>query len=74
MTTSQTGSILVDAKEAARMCDMSRSTWYKLVSSGKAPRPVKLGALARWQRNELEGWITAGCPSRDKWDTMNTAG
>lgn len=74
MTTAQTTPMLIDANEAARMCGMSRSAWYKLVSTGKAPRSMKLGALARWRRNELEDWVTAGCPPREKWDAMNTAG
>ncbi len=71
MTMTHTETILIDAKGAATLCGMSRSAWYKLVSSGKAPRSVKLGALARWRRSELEGWIAAGCPTREKWDAMN---
>lgn len=70
MTTTE--NLLIAAGEAAALCDMSRSAWYKLVASGKAPRSVKLGALARWRRNELESWIAAGCPPREKWDAMNT--
>ena len=72
MTTTQTESILIDAKEAAALCGMSRTTWYKLVASGKAPSPVKLGMLARWRRNELDDWIAAGCPARQKWDALRT--
>ncbi len=65
-------SLLVSANYAALMCGMGRTTWYKLVSTGKAPRPVKLGRLARWRRDELEAWIADGCPSRQKWDALWT--
>ena len=37
---------------------------YRLSDAGRMPRPVKLGALVRWRRAELEAWITAGCPSQ----------
>ncbi len=62
--------LLVSSNAAALMCGISRSAWYKLVSSGKAPRPVKLGRLARWRRDEVEAWVAAGCPFRQKWDAM----
>ncbi len=72
MTTMQAESILIDAREAAALCGMSKSTWHKLVASGKAPRPVKLGVISRWRRSELEEWIAADCPPRQKWDAMRT--
>ena len=27
------------------------------------PQPVKLGALVRWPRAQIEEWIDAGCPA-----------
>lgn len=62
--------LLLDASAAAHMCDISRSQWYKLVSSGKTPKPVRLGGNVRWSRDELIAWVTAGCPSRTKWECM----
>lgn len=66
-----TESILMDVKEAAAMCGVSRSAWYKLSSCGKVPRPVKIGRLTRWRREELERWIAADCPPRSKWDILD---
>lgn len=64
-------SILLDVKDASALCNVSRSAWYKLSSSGKVPRPVKIGRLTRWRRDELERWIAADCPPRSKWDALN---
>lgn len=65
-------SILVGAETAAAMCEVSVRTWRRLVSAGKVPRPVCIGGrIKRWNREELEGWIAAGCPSRREWDARN---
>lgn len=66
-----TDSLLLDAGEAAKLCGMSRAAWYKRLASGQIPRPVKIGSISRWRRNELLHWIDAGCPARTKWDAMN---
>ncbi len=68
MTTTEC--MLIDAKDAAALCGMSRAAWYKRLSSGQVPRPVKIGSLARWRKDELAAWIAAGCPARSKWDAM----
>lgn len=60
--------LLINAKEAARMCGVSISTWYNLVSSGRTPDSVRICRNVRWRRGDLEGWVAAGCPSRDKWN------
>lgn len=61
---------LVDADAAAAMCGIHRATWYKAVSNGKAPASVRIGGVVRWRRTELEEWIAAGCPARQKWESM----
>ncbi len=66
--TTNSDPLLVDAKEAARMCGISISTWHTLVAAGKTPAPVRLGRSVKWRRDELVAWIAAGCPARDKWD------
>lgn len=62
--------LLVDAETAAAMCDMHRGTWYKKVSAGNTPKPVRIGGVVRWRKAELESWIAAGCPARSKWESI----
>jgi len=59
--------MLIDAREAALLCGISRSAWYKAVSSGKAPPPVKILSSARWLLDEVKAWIMARCPPYSKW-------
>ena len=63
--------LLLRAGEAARMCGLSRSTWYKNVAAGEVPAPVKIAGAVRWRRSELVEWIEAGCPPRVMWEAMN---
>lgn len=53
---------LLSAAEAAEMAGVARRSWWRYVSSGKAPAPVRLGGAVRWRRSELSEWIAAGCP------------
>ncbi len=34
----------------------------RLADAGRLPPPVKLGALVRWRRAEIDEWLAAGCP------------
>ena len=52
--------LAVDA--VAALCDCSERHVYRLSDAGKMPRPLKLGALVRWNRAEIESWISQGCP------------
>lgn len=61
-------SLLVDVREAAAMCRMSRAMLYKLHRNGGTPRSVRLGKLIRWRRREFLDWIAAGCPDRAAWE------
>jgi len=49
------------------MLGVSRSHFYSLQASGRLPLPVRLGGAVRWRRTELEMWVLAGCPPRDRW-------
>lgn len=65
-------SMLITARDAWALCGLSRAAWYKANAAGKVPRPVKIGGATRWRRDELVRWIEAGCPSRNRWDTINS--
>jgi len=53
---------LLSAAESAEMAGVAKRSWWRYVSSGKAPAPVRLGGAVRWRRAELAEWIAAGCP------------
>lgn len=46
---------------------ISRSMVHKLNSAGKLPAPVRLGRCLRWRADEINSWVSAGCPARDTW-------
>ena len=54
--------ILLDIEGVAGILRCSPRTVRRLTMSGRMPRPVKLGRLARWRAGELEDWISRGCP------------
>lgn len=64
-------SVMVGIKEVLKICgNISRTTWYDLMSAGKTPEPIRLGGRVLWLRDDLIAWCRAGCPSRDRWATM----
>ncbi len=54
---------LLDVKDVAALLNCGERTVYRQADAGRIPRPVKLGSLVRWRREELLDWLTAGCPS-----------
>ena len=55
---------LLDVKAVAALCGCSTRHIRRLADAGKLPRPVRLGALVRWRRQEdLVPWLAAGCPA-----------
>jgi predicted DNA-binding transcriptional regulator AlpA len=65
--------LLVDARDAAALCGVSRAHWLALNSSGRVPMPVRLGRRVLWRTAELSAWIEAGCPARDRWQAIKGA-
>ena len=67
-------SLLVDAAEAARLCGVSRATWFSWQASGRIPPPaLRAGRVVRWGRLELERWVAARCPAADRWAAVKGA-
>ena len=54
---------LLDVRELAQLLGCSQRHVYRLVDSGRMPRPVKLGGLNRRPIKTIEDWITADCPA-----------
>ena len=65
--------LLLDAREDSRLCGVSKRTWWALHSAGKCPLPVRLGRRTLWPAegpHGLRAWIEAGCPARDRWESI----
>jgi len=62
-------SLLITAREAARLCGRSLRCWRTWDASGQIPRPVRIGSRSTlWRADELREWIAAGCPPREAWE------
>jgi len=53
---------LLDVRRVANLLGCSTRHVWTLRDAGKMPAPVKLGALIRWRRADLDQWIDAGLP------------
>lgn len=61
--------------DIARMCQISPEQVRRLVRSNQMPRPVKVGSLNRWPREQIKRWIDGGCaPSVENDDRDFTRG
>jgi len=60
----------ISAQRLAKMLSISKRTVHRLDSSGRLPKPFRLGGSVRWNRREIENWIKAGCPVRKQWEAM----
>jgi excisionase family DNA binding protein len=54
---------LIDAGAVGRLLGCSPRTVLRLADAGRLPWGVKLGALRRWDRREVEQFIDSGCKS-----------
>jgi excisionase family DNA binding protein len=52
---------LLDVRAVAALLDCSPRHVYRLADDGRMPPPVKLGALVRWHRADLDAWIAGRC-------------
>jgi excisionase family DNA binding protein len=52
---------LVDVRAVAALLACSTRHVYRLADAGRMPLPLKIGALVRWRRTEIETWIAGGC-------------
>jgi excisionase family DNA binding protein len=60
------GHRLGDVQTVARMLSCSVRHVYRMADSNRMPRPLRLGALVRWDLDTIDQWIKAGCPSGHK--------
>ena len=61
---------VVEARIAAQLCGVSRSTWFALKAAGRIPRPVRIGRRTLWRVDEIKAWLDAGCPPLHRWEQI----
>jgi excisionase family DNA binding protein len=52
---------LLDVRAVAALLDCSTRHVYRLADRGAMPPPIRLGALIRWRRQDLDAWLAGGC-------------
>jgi excisionase family DNA binding protein len=52
---------LLDVRAVAALLDCSPRHVYRMSDAGRMPAPVRLGALVRWRRQDLDAWQAGGC-------------
>jgi predicted DNA-binding transcriptional regulator AlpA len=60
--------ILIDARAAAALCGVARSTFLGWDAAGLSPRPIRLGGRVLWCVANLRDWAAAGCQSREAFE------
>ncbi|VXD08642.1 conserved hypothetical protein [Enterobacterales bacterium 8AC] len=48
---------LVDMAFITTFTGLTDKWFYKLISEGKFPKPIKLGRSSRWLESEVEAWV-----------------
>jgi excisionase family DNA binding protein len=61
MAPEPSAALLLDVEQVAALLHCSKSHIYRLSDAGRMPAPVKLGALIRWTRADLDAWLAGGC-------------
>ena len=48
--------------EIATLLNVGIATVWRMRDCGRIPPPLKIGAIVRWRRDDIERWIADGCP------------
>ena len=65
---------LLTAKDAAKICRLSKRSWFRLSSAQKIPKPVKIGGSVRWKQSDVELWLEWDCPDRKTFEVLKKTG
>jgi excisionase family DNA binding protein len=55
--------VLLDVRAVAALLGCSTRHVYRLADASRMPAPVRIGALVRWRRTDIESWLDARCPA-----------
>lgn len=50
---------LVDMTFITQFTGLTDKWFYKLMSEGKFPKPIKMGRSSRWLESEVKSWLMA---------------
>ncbi|MBS0263432.1 MAG: helix-turn-helix domain-containing protein [Planctomycetes bacterium] len=56
------GPLLITARQLADKLQISTRTLWRMLSAERLPAPIRVGGIVRWRANDIERWISAGCP------------
>lgn len=56
--------------DVAERLDISTRFGWKLLASGRLIRPLRLGRSVKFDLDELDRWIDAGCPAVEQWERV----
>lgn len=62
-SSSQTTDSLLDIEAVAEWLGCSPRHVDRMARAGRMPKPLRLGALRRWDRAVVKKWLDAGCPA-----------
>ncbi|NNM80578.1 MAG: AlpA family transcriptional regulator [Gallionella sp.] len=63
----QTADYLLPRKTVEKLSGLSRATIYRLIKSGKFPRPLSIGTgSVRWRQSDVIAWQQSLSPSSSK--------
>jgi excisionase family DNA binding protein len=67
--------LLLSAEEVAGLLGFSVRHVRRLDSADQLPAPVRPGGgrAVKWRREDIEGWVAAGCPDRRTWEALRKA-
>lgn len=54
--------LLIPIRDVAKILGISSRSVWRMLSTGQIIRPVRIGGSVRWNREEVEQWVTHGCP------------
>ena len=70
MTGNQITERLLKASDVGKILNLSKRQVFRLRSSGRICKPVKIGGSIRWRESEIVLWIQAGCPDLMRWEII----
>lgn len=62
--------LVVDAKRLAKLLNCSLRTIRNRDARGLLPTPLRIGGSLVWRRAEVDAWLEAGAPIRERWNAI----